>query len=83
MELFNSQKTLNIYKLNILNTAVFMLKVYNETAPATFFELCQKYLIRIQQGFQNCATRYLKQILINANTELCQLCQECQYGTTF
>ena len=41
-ELFNSQKILNIYKLNILNTAIFMHKVYNDTAPATFFELFQK-----------------------------------------
>ena len=42
-ELFNSLKILNIYKLNILNTAIFMHKVY-ETAPATFFELFQKVL---------------------------------------
>ena len=60
-ELFNSQKILNIYKLNILNAAIFMHKVYNETAPATFFELFQKISYPyLQQGFQNCATRYLK-----------------------
>ena len=28
-----------------------------------------KSLIRTQQGFQNCATGYLKQILLNVNTE--------------
>ena len=38
-ELFNSQKILSLYKLNILNAAIFMYKVYNETASATFFEL--------------------------------------------
>ena len=36
-EFFDSQKILNIYKLNILNPAIFMHKVYNETASATFF----------------------------------------------
>ena len=41
-ELFNLCKILNIYKLNILKTAIFMHKVYNETAPATFFEHFQK-----------------------------------------
>ena len=40
-ELFNSQKILNIYKLKMLNTAIFMYKVYNETAPATFFKLSE------------------------------------------
>ena len=33
-ELFNSQKVLNIYKLNILNTTIFRHTFYNETAPA-------------------------------------------------
>ena len=37
-EHFNSQKILNIYKLNILNIAIFMHKAYNKTALATFFE---------------------------------------------
>ena len=41
-ELFNSQKILNIYKLNILNTAIFMHKVCNETAPATFSKLLKR-----------------------------------------
>ena len=41
-ELFNSQKMLNIYKLNVLNTQIFMHKTYSETAPATFFKLFQK-----------------------------------------
>ena len=51
-ELFNS-KDIYIYKLNILSTAIFMHKVYNEAAPATFFELFQKVC--------HCfATRYLR-----------------------
>ena len=33
---------LNIYKVNVLNTAILLHKVYNGTAPATFFELFQK-----------------------------------------
>ena len=56
-------------ELNILNIVTFIHKVYNKTTPATFFELFQKSLILIQQGFQNCAARYLKQILLNVNTE--------------
>ena len=40
-EISNLQ-VLNIYKLNILNTAILIHKVYNETAPATFFEIFQK-----------------------------------------
>ena len=43
-----------------------MLKIHDETAPATFF---RKSLIRIQQGFQNCCTKYLKQILLNVNAK--------------
>ena len=34
-----------------------------------FSSFFREYLIRIQQGFQNSATRYLKQILLNLNTE--------------
>ena len=30
---------LDISKLDILNTAIFMHKVYNETAPATFYKI--------------------------------------------
>ena len=50
-ELFNSQKILNIYKLNNLNTAIFMHRVYNETVPATFFELFQKVSYPYPTGF--------------------------------
>ena len=38
-KLFNSQNMLNISKLDILNTTIFMHKVYNETAPATFYKI--------------------------------------------
>ena len=50
-ELFNSQKILNIYKLNILNKAIFMHKVSNETTLATFFELFQKVSHPYPTGF--------------------------------
>ena len=50
-ELFNSQKILNIYKLDILSTAIFIHKVYNETAPATFFELFQRVSHPYPTGF--------------------------------
>ena len=46
-----------------------------------FSNFLRKSFIRIQQGFQNCATRYLKQILPNVNTEF--QTAECYYGTTF
>ena len=46
-----------------------MHKSYNETAPATFFELCQKVSHPYPTGFSDSATRYLKQILLNINTE--------------
>ena len=36
------QKILKKYKLNILNTAIYMRNVYGETVPVTFFELFQK-----------------------------------------
>ena len=50
-ELFNSQKTLSIYKMNILNAAIFMRKNYNETAPAWFFEIFQKVSNPYPTGF--------------------------------
>ena len=58
-KLFNSQKILNIYKLNILNI----------DCSCNIFRNFLKFLIRTQQVFQNFATRYLKQILLNVNTE--------------
>ena len=50
-ELSNSQKILNIYKVNILNKAIFMHNVYNEIAPTTFFELFQKVFHPYSTGF--------------------------------
>ena len=50
-ELFNSQKILNIYKLNNLSAAIFMHKIYNETAPAKFFKLLQKVSHPYPTGF--------------------------------
>ena len=52
-ELFNLQKILNIYQLNILNPEIYMHLVYNETFPATFFQLFSKvshpYLTRFSK----------------------------------
>ena len=50
-ELFNSQKILNIYKLNILNTAIFMHKVFNNTASTKCFELIQNVPHPYPTGF--------------------------------
>ena len=37
-ELFESCEILNVYKLNFLNTTVFMHKIKNRTAPSSFLE---------------------------------------------
>ena len=37
-ELFDSCEILNVYKLNLLNTAVFMHKIKNRPAPSSFLE---------------------------------------------
>ena len=37
-ELFESCEILNVYELNLLNTAVFMHKIKNRTAPSSFLE---------------------------------------------
>ena len=37
-ELFESCEIFNLYKLNLLNTAVFMYKIKNKTAPSSFLE---------------------------------------------
>ena len=37
-ELFESCEILSVYKLNLLNTAVFMHKIKNRTAPSSFLE---------------------------------------------
>ena len=42
-----------------------------------FSKFFRKSLIRIKQGFQNCATRCLKQILLDVNTEF--QAEECNF----
>ena len=37
-ELFETCEILNLYKPNLLNTAVFMHKIKNRTAPSSFLE---------------------------------------------
>ena len=41
-ELFKSSKILNVYKLNIFNTAVFMLKIQGTSAPSIFLPKFRK-----------------------------------------
>ena len=47
-------KILNVYKLNLFNTAVFMYKVKNRTAPSLFLEkfeqISHSHLIRFSSG---------------------------------
>ena len=53
-ELFESCEILNVYKLNLLNTAVFMHKIKNRTAPSSFLEKFEQpvhsYLTRFSSG---------------------------------
>ena len=53
-ELFESCEILNVYKINLLNTAVFMHKIKNRTAPSSFFEKFEQpshsYSIRFSSG---------------------------------
>ena len=49
-ELFKSSKILNVYKLNIFNTAVFMHKIQGKSAPSIFFRNSGNPLIRIQRN---------------------------------
>ena len=41
-ELFKSSKILNVYKLNIFNTAVFMYKIQGKFAPSIFLPKFRK-----------------------------------------
>ena len=41
-ELFKSSKILNVYKLNIFNTAVFMHKIQGKSAPSIFLPKFRK-----------------------------------------
>ena len=53
-EFFESCEILNVYKLNLLNTAVFMHKTKNRTAPSSFIEKCKPlahlYPVRFSSG---------------------------------
>ena len=60
--LFNAQTILNIYKLNILTQQFSCIKSIMRLLLQYFPNFFRKSLIRIQQCFQNCAARYLKQI---------------------
>ena len=53
-EFFESCEMLNVYKLNLLKTAVFMHKIKNRNAPSSFLEkfeeLAHSYPTRISSG---------------------------------
>ena len=53
-ELFEFCEILNAYKLNVLNTAIFMHKIKNRTAPTSFLEkfeqLAHSYATRFSSG---------------------------------
>ena len=46
-QLFQSNKILNVYKLNILNVATFMYKVNQKTAQKSFFQGFKNHFILI------------------------------------
>ena len=51
-ELFSSWNVLNVYKLNLLNTSIFMHKIKNGTALQLFIQPLRCLLTRIQHVCQ-------------------------------
>ena len=51
-ELFSSWNVLNVYKLNLLNTSIFMQKIKNGTALQLFIQPLRCLLTRIQHVCQ-------------------------------
>ena len=64
-ELFKSQKILNIFKLNILNVAVFMHQIRNKTAPLTFSGSFEKICHGYPKFFHNLAIEFLSKFRIS------------------
>ena len=73
-ELFSSWNVLNVYKLNLLNTSIFMHKIKNGTVPAAFhttFKMpSHSYLTRLlsvncskpKLGYAKAGFRYLYEV---------------------
>ena len=71
---------INVYKLNLLNTAVFIHKIKNRTAPSYSSKNFSNLLIRIQHAFQVGITGNHKLYYANVDFEFPLEVQ--QYGTT-
>ena len=81
--LFESCEILNVYKLNLLNTAVFMDKIKQRTAPSSFFEKFEKpshsYPTRFwSENYRN----YRNHKLNYANVDFRFSLEDQQYETT-
>ena len=79
-ERFESCEILNVYKLNLLNTAVFMHKIKNRTAPSSFLEKFEQPAHLYPTAFQVGITGNQKLYYANVYFEFPLVVQ--QYGTT-
>ena len=79
-ELFESCEILNVYKLNLLDTVVFMHKMKNRTAPPLFLEKFEQPSHCILHAFEEGITGNHNLNYANVDFELPLEVQ--QYGTT-
>ena len=68
-QLFQSNKILNVYKLNILNVATFMYKVNQKTAQKSFFQGFKNHFILILLDSWNLITYKQSTKLKRVNTQ--------------
>ena len=68
-QLFQSNKILNVYKLNILNVATFMYNVNQKTAPNIFLSRFQKPSHSYPTRFSNVTTYNQSTKLKRVNTQ--------------
>ena len=71
--MFKSSKILNVYKLNIFNTAVFMHKIQGKSAPSTILPKFRKLSHSHPTGFSH--LNYVKPIS--------KLKCKCKYGISY
>ena len=71
-ELFKSSKILNVYKLNIFNTAVFMYKIQGKSAPSIL-------LSKFRKSSHSYPTRFLHLNYIKPILKL----NKCKYGSSY
>ena len=65
-EFFDSCEILNVYKLNLLNTTVFMHKIKNRTAPSSFLE-------KFEQPSHSHSTRFSSGNYRKPQIKLCRI----------